>query len=103
MELRLETLQDGGNCISDEEQARIEKEFTEMRLQWRLRKKMFKNAWDAITENYAGKPRDLMVLLQTHSRIALVLSGTKRQRSISTMMLPYSFVAYICLINHIFA
>ncbi|KAK8971266.1 hypothetical protein KSP40_PGU018625 [Platanthera guangdongensis] len=54
-EARLEKLRDGVILVKPEEKKVIEQTFSEKLTQWRKRKRIFKDLWDAITEN---SPKD---------------------------------------------
>ncbi|CAI9096237.1 OLC1v1032332C1 [Oldenlandia corymbosa var. corymbosa] len=56
MEVKLAKLREGVTLVSPEERKAVEGMFTETMNQWRRRKRMFKDLWDAITEN---SPKDL--------------------------------------------
>ncbi|OMO90242.1 Tat binding protein 1-interacting [Corchorus capsularis] len=56
MEGKLDKLRGGVTLVSPEERRAIEAMFSEKMNQWRRRKRMFKDLWDAITEN---SPKDL--------------------------------------------
>lgn len=56
MEVKLAKLREGVTLVSPEERKAVEAMFTDMMNQWRKRKRMFKDLWDAITEN---SPKDL--------------------------------------------
>ncbi|KAL6624120.1 Tat binding protein 1-interacting [Neocallimastix sp. 'constans'] len=60
LEERLNTLSKGIKLISKEEQNEIEKSLKYNKLEWKKRKKMFRDAWDIITENMQMNPKDLM-------------------------------------------
>ncbi|ORX84379.1 Tat binding protein 1-interacting [Anaeromyces robustus] len=60
LEKRLNSLSEGVKLISKEEQNEIEKSLTYNKLEWKKRKKMFREAWDIITENIEKNPKDLM-------------------------------------------
>ncbi|KAI3467112.1 hypothetical protein Pfo_023775 [Paulownia fortunei] len=51
MEEKLIKLRQGVTLVSPEERQAVEKIYTNMINQWRRRKRMFKDIWDAITEN----------------------------------------------------
>ncbi|KAL6538941.1 Homologous-pairing protein 2 [Orobanche minor] len=51
MEEKLIKLRQGVTLVSQEERQAVEKMYTNMTTQWRKRKRMFKDIWDAITEN----------------------------------------------------
>ncbi|XP_065880481.1 homologous-pairing protein 2 homolog [Euphorbia lathyris] len=56
MEVKLVKLHEGVTLVRPEERKTIEKMYTDHVSQWRRRKRMFKDLWDAITEN---SPKDL--------------------------------------------
>lgn len=56
MEDRLNKLRGGVTLVRPEERKVVEKMFLDAISQWRRRKRMFKDVWDAITEN---SPKDL--------------------------------------------
>lgn len=56
MEEKLEKLRGGVTLVSPEDRKVIQKMYSENINQWRRRKRMFKDLWDAITEN---SPKDL--------------------------------------------
>lgn len=56
MEKKLEKLRGGVTLVKPEERKVVEQMCTEKIGQWRKRKRMFKDLWDAITEN---SPKDL--------------------------------------------
>jgi hypothetical protein len=47
--------------MSVEDKERVEKLLEANRKQWRIRKRLFKEAWDTVTESMPGKPKELMV------------------------------------------
>ncbi|KAL3824075.1 hypothetical protein ACJIZ3_020104 [Penstemon smallii] len=51
MEEKLIQLRQGVTLVSPEERKAVEKLYVDMINQWRRRKRMFKDVWDAITEN----------------------------------------------------
>ncbi|PON59541.1 Tat binding protein 1-interacting [Parasponia andersonii] len=51
MEDKLEKLRGGVTLVKPEDREAVEKLYTEHISQWRKRKRMFKDMWDAITEN----------------------------------------------------
>ncbi|XP_073148235.1 homologous-pairing protein 2 homolog [Henckelia pumila] len=51
MEEKLIKLRQGVTLVSPEESQHVEKNYTDMINQWRRRKRMFKDVWDAITES----------------------------------------------------
>lgn len=60
LEERLNTLTKGVKLISKEEQNEIDKSLAYNKLEWKKRKKMFRDAWDIITENMQKNPKELM-------------------------------------------
>lgn len=56
MEKKLTKLREGIVLVNPEERKAVEKMFSDTINQWRRRKRMFKDVWDAITEN---SPKDL--------------------------------------------
>lgn len=56
MEKKLINLREGVTLVSPEERKAVERVYTEVLNQWRRRKRMFKDIWDAITEN---SPKDV--------------------------------------------
>nr|GMD21241.1 homologous-pairing protein 2 homolog [Ipomoea batatas] len=56
MEKKLTKLREGVTLVSPEERKAVEELYTETINQWRRRKRMFKDLWDAITEN---SPKDI--------------------------------------------
>ncbi|KAF3431829.1 hypothetical protein FNV43_RR26565 [Rhamnella rubrinervis] len=56
MEEKLEKLRGGVTLVSPEDRKLIQQMYSESINQWRRRKRMFKDLWDAITEN---SPKDL--------------------------------------------
>jgi len=57
LEERLNTLTKGVKLISKEEQNEIDKSLAYNKLEWKKRKKMFRDAWDIITENMQKKSK----------------------------------------------
>ncbi|KAL8035205.1 hypothetical protein ABFX02_12G082300 [Erythranthe guttata] len=58
MEERLIKLRQGVTLVTPEERQAVEKIYTNMINQWRRRKRMFKDVWDAITENSPKNPKE---------------------------------------------
>lgn len=56
MEEKLAKLREGVTLVRPEQRKAVEEIYSERISQWRKRKRMFKDVWDAITENY---PKDL--------------------------------------------
>ncbi|KAI3733989.1 hypothetical protein L6452_13448 [Arctium lappa] len=81
MEERLTKLRGGVTLVSPEERKAVEKTYSDAISQWRKRKRMFKDVWDAITENSPKNPQefkeelcleydeDIGVSLQTYSTL----------------------------------
>lgn len=62
MEVKLAKLREGVTLVSPEERKAVEGMYSEMINQWRRRKRMFKDLWDAITENSPKDPKEFKVL-----------------------------------------
>lgn len=90
MEKKLINLREGVTLVSPEERKAVERVYTEVLNQWRRRKRMFKDIWDAITEN---SPKDIKefkeelgieydedVGVSFQSSSALMQQGKKRPR-----------------------
>lgn len=56
MERKLEKLRQGVTLVKPEERKAVEVMYSDLIGQWRKRKRMFKDIWDAVTEN---SPKDL--------------------------------------------
>ncbi|XP_071690851.1 homologous-pairing protein 2 homolog [Rutidosis leptorrhynchoides] len=90
LEERLSKLREGVTLVSPEERKVVEKTFSDAVSHWRKRKRMFKDVWDAITENSPKNPNefkeelgveydeDIGVSLQSYA--TLMPHGTKRPR-----------------------
>lgn len=63
MEENLEKLRGGVTLVSPEDRKVIQKMYSENINQWRRRKRMFKDLWDAITENSPKDLKEFKVLL----------------------------------------
>lgn len=61
MEERLTKLRGGVTLVSPEERKAVEKNFSDAISHWRKRKRMFKDVWDAITENSPKNPHEFKV------------------------------------------
>lgn len=61
MEERLTKLHEGVTLVSPEERKVVEKNFSDAVSHWRKRKRMFKDVWDAITENSPKNPNEFKV------------------------------------------
>ncbi|KZV19496.1 ous-pairing protein 2, partial [Dorcoceras hygrometricum] len=59
MEEKLIKLRQGVTLVSPEERQNVEKNYTDMINLWRRRKRMFKDVWDAITENFPKNLKEL--------------------------------------------
>ncbi|KAI9494471.1 Tat binding protein 1-interacting protein-domain-containing protein [Zychaea mexicana] len=55
---RIDSLKSGTTLITDEEKRKIDAEYDKMRKEWRIRRKIFREIFNAITENMPGKPND---------------------------------------------
>lgn len=55
-------LRQGVTLVSPEERQTVEKIYMDMINQWRRRKRMFKDIWDAITENSPKNLKEFKVL-----------------------------------------
>lgn len=62
MEEKLVKLRQGVTLVSPEERQAVEKLYVDMITQWRKRKRMFKDVWDAITENSPKNLNEFKVL-----------------------------------------
>lgn len=63
MEKKLIKLRGGVTLVSPEERKAIEGLYSEALNQWRIRKRMFRDVWDAITENSPKNPKEFKVLI----------------------------------------
>lgn len=63
MEDKLTKLRGGVTLVSAEERKVVEKLYMDTISQWRRRKRMFKEVWDAITENSTKDLKEFKVLL----------------------------------------
>lgn len=63
MEKKLIKLRGGVTLVSPEERKAIEGLYSEALNQWRRRKRMFRDVWDAITENSPKNPKEFKVLI----------------------------------------
>lgn len=70
MEKRLIKLREGVTLVSPEERKAIEGLYSEALNQWRRRKRMFRDVWDAITENSPKNPKEFKVLPSPSSYFA---------------------------------
>lgn len=64
MEEKLVKLRQGITLVSLEERQAVEKMYVDMINQWRRRKRMFKDIWDAITENSPKNLKEFKVSWQ---------------------------------------
>lgn len=62
MEERLTKLREGITLVSPEERKAVEKMFSDAITHWKKRKRMFKDVWDAITENSPKNPNEFKVI-----------------------------------------
>lgn len=62
MEDKLTKMRGGVTLVSQEERKAVEAMYTDTINQWRRRKRMFKDVWDAITENSPKNLKDFKVL-----------------------------------------
>lgn len=62
MEEKLIKLRQGVTLVSPEERQTVEKMYTDMINHWRRRKRMFKDIWDAITENSPKNLKEFKVV-----------------------------------------
>lgn len=63
MEEKLNNLRGGVNLVKPEDRKSVEEMYSDRINQWRRRKRIFKDLWDAITEN---SPKDLKEFKVTH-------------------------------------
>lgn len=63
MEEKLIKLREGVTLVSPEERQAVEKMYMDTMNQWRRRKRMFKDIWDAITENSPKNLKEFKVFL----------------------------------------
>ena len=61
LEEKLEVLRRGVTLVSPEDRKAIEQIYSEKLSQWRKRKRMFKDIWDAITENSSKDLKEFKV------------------------------------------
>lgn len=62
MEMKLAKLRDGVTLVSPEERKAVEAMYTDTINHWRKRKRMFRDVWDAITENSPKDVKEFKVL-----------------------------------------
>lgn len=67
MEKKLNKLREGVTLVNPEERKAIESLYSEAISQWRRRKRMFKDVWDAITENSPKNLKEFKVLTSLSS------------------------------------
>lgn len=60
---KLIKLREGVTLVSPEERQAVEKMYMDTMNQWRRRKRMFKDIWDAITENSPKNLKEFKVFL----------------------------------------
>lgn len=71
MEKKLIKLREGVTLVSPEERKATEGLYSEALNQWRRRKRMFRDVWDAITENSPKNPKEFKVLTSLSSYFCL--------------------------------
>lgn len=71
MEKKLIKLREGVTLVSPEERKAIEGLYSEALNQWKRRKRMFRDVWDAITENSPKNPKEFKVLTSLSSSFCL--------------------------------
>lgn len=71
MEEKLIKLRGGVILVSPEERKAVECMYSDTMHQWRRRKRMFRDLWDAITEN---SPKDLKEFKVTYNYLCFVLN-----------------------------
>lgn len=76
MDEKLIKLRQGVALVSPEERQHVEKNYTDMINQWRRRKRMFKDVWDAITENSPKNPKEFKALELTLCLFIRLISST---------------------------
>lgn len=64
MQEKLEKLRGGVTLVKPEDRKVVEDTCREKISQWRKRKRMFKDLWDAITENSPKDPKEFKVVKQ---------------------------------------
>lgn len=77
MEVKLIKLRGGAALVNPEERKAVEKLYLESISQWRKRKRMFKDLWDAITENSPKDIKEFKVFLILLSSCRLVITLAK--------------------------
>lgn len=73
MKEKLKKLQSGIVLVKPEDKKAIEDSFYEKISQWRKRKRMFKEIWDAITENSPKDPKEFKVAFVFLSEFCFLL------------------------------
>lgn len=71
MEEKLVKLRGGITLVRPEDKKAVEEMYSDKINQWRRRKRMFKDIWDAITENSPKDPKEFKV--QNHYILACLL------------------------------
>lgn len=84
MEEKLIKLRQGVTLVSAEQRQAVERMYKDMMNQWRRRKRMFKEVWDAITENSPKNLKEFKVFYHFDSpvanrRLLLMYSSLKRR------------------------
>jgi 26S proteasome regulatory subunit (ATPase 3-interacting protein) len=76
MEGKLVSLRSGASVISPEEVAKVEKDFSRLLDVWARRKRIFRDLWDAVSENLDAKQADMFeeMGVETDEAIGEVLS-----------------------------
>lgn len=103
MEAKLEKLRDGIILVNPEEKKLIEQTFSEKMNHWRKRKRIFKDLWDAITENSPKDAKEFKVFfLSHHLLISLDLTNsfiTDDRRSLASNMMKMLELACNPIVN----
>lgn len=76
MEAKLKKLRDGVILVKPEEKKLIEQTFSEKMNHWRKRKRIFKDLWDAITENSPKDAKEFKVYYLWHHPLFISLDFT---------------------------
>ena len=66
--------------MSIEDKIKVDKDLEAMTVEWKKRKKLFKNIWDTITEAMPGSSKDFMEELgiETDEMVGVHLDGIPR-------------------------
>lgn len=103
MEAKLEKLRDGIILVKPEEKKLIEQTFSEKMNHWRKRKRIFKDLWDAITENSPKDAKEFKVFfLSHHLLISLDFTNsfiTDDRRSLASNMMKMLELACNPMVN----